>query len=213
MDQREYIGDPIETLRAMLDGWQSMIYTILPGIIDSYDPSDNTCSVIPAIRAKYTNKAGVTQSQAPPKLIKCPVIFPASKSFLLTLPIAKDDEVLIVWAQRCIDAWWQQGGLQDPMEFRLHDASDGFVLPGIFSKPNVPSNIDTTNACLRSFDNSAYIQLTPDGKINMKAPGGVHVDGTLTATGEGTFNGSHTVSAHKHGGVQTGSGQTGTPTG
>ena len=37
--------------------------------------------------------------------------------------------------------------------------------------------------------------------------------GAFTATGEGTFNGGHTVSAHKHGGVQAGSSQTSTPTG
>jgi phage baseplate assembly protein gpV len=41
----------------------------------------------------------------------------------------------------------------------------------------------------------------------------VQVNGTVTATGEGTFNGGHTVSQHKHGGVQTGGGSTGTPTG
>ncbi len=55
--------------------------------------------------------------------------------------------------------------------------------------------------------------------VNIVAPGGVNINGnvsvtgTVTASAEVTANGGHTVSAHKHGGVQTGSGQTATPTG
>lgn len=43
--------------------------------------------------------------------------------------------------------------------------------------------------------------------------GPVTGDNTATFDGEGTFNGGHTVSAHVHPGVTTGSGNTATPTG
>lgn len=43
--------------------------------------------------------------------------------------------------------------------------------------------------------------------------GAVTGDNTATFSGEGTFNGGHTVSAHKHGGVSSGSSQTAPPTG
>lgn len=43
--------------------------------------------------------------------------------------------------------------------------------------------------------------------------GDVKVTGKVDATKEGTFNGGHTVSAHKHGGVTAGGAQTATPTG
>jgi hypothetical protein len=35
----------------------------------------------------------------------------------------------------------------------------------------------------------------------------------VTASGEGVFNGGHTVSAHTHGGVQAGGAHTATPEG
>lgn len=43
--------------------------------------------------------------------------------------------------------------------------------------------------------------------------GPVTGNNTAIFTGEGTFNGGHTVSAHTHGGVQTGGGSTAPPTG
>lgn len=67
--------------------------------------------------------------------------------------------------------------------------------------------------------NQSGITLTFGANSVVIDASGIHftgpVTGTSTATfqGEGTFSGSHTVSAHKHGGVQTGGGQTETPTG
>lgn len=62
------------------------------------------------------------------------------------------------------------------------------------------------------------VNMTVQGKVTASATefdltGDLKVTGAITATKEGTFNGGHTVSAHKHGGVATGSGQTATPTG
>lgn len=62
------------------------------------------------------------------------------------------------------------------------------------------------------------VNLTVTGKVVASATefdltGDVKVTGKIDATGEITAAGSHTVSAHKHGGVQTGGGQTATPTG
>jgi phage baseplate assembly protein V len=59
---------------------------------------------------------------------------------------------------------------------------------------------------------------TANGEINLNgltidASGNVNSPGSATFEKEGTFNGGHTVSAHKHGGVQSGGSQTDTPTG
>ena len=62
------------------------------------------------------------------------------------------------------------------------------------------------------------VNLNVTGKVVASAQewdltGDLKVNGTVTATGEGTFNGGHTVSQHRHGGVQTGGGTTGLPSG
>jgi hypothetical protein len=211
MDQRERINDFEEGLRAAIQGALADLWTAGPAIIQSFDPVFGTCTALLSIAAQIRDKDGKITQVAIPLLRDVPVIFPSAGGFCLTFPIKVGDEVLIVFGQRCIDGWWQQGGIQAQAELRMHDLSDGFAIPGPWSKPKVPSGISTTAVQLRTNDGTAKIELTADGKVNIIAPGGVHVTGTLGASGEITANSTHTVSAHTHSDPQGGS--TGGPVG
>ena len=219
MDRRERMNDPEETLRAAMDGRQASFWTSLPGIIVSFNGVAQTAVVQPAIMGQYRSPTGALIPVKMPLLLDCPVKFPSGGGFTLTFPIAADDECEVTFASRCIDAWWQQGGIQPPAEFRMHDLSDGFVFVGPRSQPRVISGLSTTTAQLRSDDGLMYIELAGAHVMNIVAPGGLNIDaptlrlnGQMIATGEGTFNG-HTVTVHKHGGVTAGGAQTATPTG
>ena len=43
------------------------------------------------------------------------------------------DTVLLVFSERSIDKWAQQGGEVDPLDSRLHHLSDPVALPGLLS--------------------------------------------------------------------------------
>jgi hypothetical protein len=90
-----------------------------------------------------------------------------------------------VFSSRAIDLGWQSSGIQNPVELRHHDLSDGFVIVGPRSKPNVPPNISTTQAQLRSEDGLTYIGIGPEGAISLVAPepGKVTITGNLLVTG------------------------------
>lgn len=213
--QDQYTNDNEEALRLAFDGRISGLWTALPGIVVDVDFSTMTCSVQPAIQGIVTDETGATSPVNLPKLIHCPIVFPQAGGFALTLPVAANDEVLIVWAARAIDAWWQSGGIQRPVEARMHDISDGFVLPGICSTPNVIPAISTTAAQLRTKDGSTFLEIGADGKIRMTASevditGNLKVTGTIEATGEVTGNGIE-LSTHLHSGVVPGGGNTGAP--
>ena len=145
--------------------------------------------------------------------------FPSGGGFTLTFPLAVGDEVYVALAERCIDGWWQSGGVQPQAEFRMHDLSDGFCFPKVWSQAKKITSPSITTAQLRSDDGVLYVELAAAHVCNIVAPGGVnitgnvHVAGTVIATGEGTFNGGHTVSAHVHGGVLPGGSDTDPPTG
>lgn len=207
MDRRERMNDPLIAMRAALDGLQTTIWTALPGIVQSFDPVECTVSVQTTIKEPEAQSDGSVKLATLPLLIHCPVVMPGSAGFMLTLPLAKGDEGLVVFASRPIDSWWQQGGVQSPVENRMHDLSDGFFIPGCYSKPHVPGGISTTKAQLRSFDGLTYVELTPGGIVNIKAHGGLNVDaentgvlldcgsgplnviaGTITVTGSGALN-------------------------
>lgn len=214
-------NDPEEALRLAFDGRLSTLWTAFPGIVTEVDLAKMTCSVQPAIQGVIEDENGVKTYVNLPLLVDVPICFPKAGGFVLTFPIAADDEVLVVLASRCIDAWWQSGGIQKPMEARMHDLSDGFAIPGPCSQPNVIPNISATGAQLRNEEGTTYIEIAADGKIKMKAPTEigleattVKVTGNLVATGQVTAGTpAVNLTTHVHTGVTPGGGSSGGPVG
>lgn len=189
MDRAQLLNDAEEAMRLVLDGRQSTIWTALPGIIQSADLAAMTCEVQPAIQGQVEDENGKVQLVNLPILVDVPICFPSGGGFLITMPIAEGDEVLVVMASRCIDAWWQQGGVQRPMEARMHDLSDGFAIPGPRSQPRKVSGISSTALQIRNDAGDAYVEISADGTIKLVSPtaieleGDLSVDGNISATG------------------------------
>ncbi|MEL6237015.1 MAG: Gp138 family membrane-puncturing spike protein [Pseudomonadota bacterium] len=220
-----------------MDGLQSGIWTAMPGIIQSFNASAVTATVQIAIKGVVHTPDGKAQFANMPLLVDVPVHFPRGGNCTLTFPVAKGDECLVVFAARCIDGWWQSGGVQAPMESRIHDLSDGFAFVGFFSQATKISGISTSTAQLRSNDGSTYVEVDPTGKIvNVVAPGGMNlttptvtisgvinvqnvnsaptamsISGNTNFTGQVSANGHRIDETHRHTGVTTGTGNTGTP--
>lgn len=206
MDQRERLNSLDEGLLAALDGHQAQIWTAGPGIIQSFNADGITAVVQPAIMAQVRSPDGSMQWVKLPLLLDCPVVFPRGGGCTLTFPVADGDECLVVFASRCIDAWWTAGGVQVQSEFRMHDLSDGFALPGPFSQATAISGISTNSVQLRSNDASTYIDLNPTSqKVKIVAPGGFEVHApTNLFTGAVTIQGLLTWLAGMTGSVASG---------
>jgi hypothetical protein len=223
MDRRERADDLEEGLRAAMDGRQATIWTALPGEIVAYDAVAQTARVQPTIQGRVTAPTGEVSLVNMPLLLDCPVQFPAGGGASLTFPVVPGDECLVVFSSRCIDAWWQQGGVQPPMEHRMHDLSDGFVMLGFRSQPRRLSDVSTSAVALRSDDGTTKLELDQEARtIDLTAPGGatitadVTINGSLHVTGEITSDADVKVGAislkhHKHGQVQAGGSQSGEP--
>ena len=98
MDRRERWAEPVEALRAALDGRQAEMWTALPGIVQSFDPAAMTVSVQPAVAGRISDEAGKAASVDLPILPDVPVVFPGGGGFALTFPVAAGDECLVVFA-------------------------------------------------------------------------------------------------------------------
>ncbi len=210
MDRNQLLNDNEASIITALDGRQSRMWTALPGIVNSVDVTSMTVSVQPAIQGIVTSPNGSTAYVNLPLLVDVPICFPGAGGFIITFPIKAGDEVLVVFSSRCMDSWWQSGGVGVPMEVRMHDLSDGFAIPGPKSLPNVVSGISSSNLQIRTDNGSAYLELTPSGTINLVAPSGVSITGDLVVSGEVTGNGIP-LSTHLHPGVQSGGSDTGAP--
>lgn len=204
-------------------GQLSSTWTALPGEIESFDAEAQTVVVQPTIQAEVTAQDGSTSLATLPLLLDCPVQFPRGGDGTITFPVKKGDECLVVFSSRCIDAWWQNSGVQPQAELRMHDLSDGFAILGFSSKPKAVSSPSSSAIEIRSLDASTVIALDPTAQtVEITAPGGatitadVTINGTLHVTGTITSDndvlaGSISLKNHKHPGVQSGGSQTGTP--
>ena len=88
------------------------LWTAMPGIITSVDYNKQTVTVQPTIREKV-NLGGEYQWLDLPELIHVPFFIYGGGGYAITIPITVGDECLVVFADMCIDAWWQSGGVQN----------------------------------------------------------------------------------------------------
>ncbi len=171
MNRNERIDDPQASLRAAFSDLRAQAWTALPGIIESYDPAAQTVEIQAGLKVPVRADDGSVTTVELPQLVDCPVQFPSGGNSTLTFPVARGDECLVVFASRCIDAWWQSGGVQELADTRMHSLSDGFALLGFRSQPRVLANVSTTSAQLRSDDGATYVDLNPTaGTLKLVAP-------------------------------------------
>ena len=212
-------------LPRMLENAEAQLWTALPAIVKSFNATALTVEAQPAITGRYIDPTGEVKVVNLPLLLDCPVVFPHGGGCSLTFPVKPGDECLIIFADRCIDNWWQNGGVQNPAEMRMHDLSDGFAIVGCWSQPKRIGSWSTGETQLRSDDGSAFVAVHPSGhqitaktsgKVIVQATNGVEITGDVKVTGNVTVTGAVTgngirLDTHTHGGVERGSSNTNGP--
>ena len=194
MDRRTRIDNILVQFQALLAGHQAGIFTALPGIYQGAGKGNQTANVKAAIKGKVLNQSGAWEDREMPLLINLPICWPGGGGFQLTFPLASGDEGLIVFAQRCIDSWWQSGGVQSQAELRMHDISDGFFIPAMLSQSKAPSTAASTSTVqLRSADGATYIEVASGNVVNVHSAGGCNITGPVNITGAATITGALTL--------------------
>ena len=138
----------------------------MPGIIQSFNSTEQTVTVQPAIKENIIKADQTRETVNLPLLLDVPIVLPRAGNFVLTIPPKQGDECLIVFSDRCIDAWWSNGGVQPQLEKRYHDLSDAFCILGIYSQPNRVSNYSLDASEWRTLDGNTKISLKKD-EINI----------------------------------------------
>ena len=141
---KELLGSNYQLYENIINEAMFRARCCIPGIVQSYNPNNNTAEVQPAIREKVVEEGGVVSYQALPLLINVPVVFPRVIGCGITFPLKKNDQCLVVFSDLAIDNFWQKGSVQNPVEIRRHDLSDGIAIPcslSLSQNPNVGNNL------------------------------------------------------------------------
>jgi hypothetical protein len=195
----ERIKNQTDLFRRMMDAENINLRVALPGIIESYDPGRQTATVQPAIR-ENVNINGNQEWTDIPLLVDVPILFPRAGGYSITFPVAKGDECLVIFADSCYDAFWQSGGVQNQVDRRRHDLSDGLAIITKISQPNRLTGVSTGSLQIRNDAGNAVIEIA-GSTININS-GNINIGPHTTIDGR-TFLG------HTHSGVQPGGGTTG----
>lgn len=162
------------------------VNTAIPGYVLKFDPSTQLAEI--QVGIKRVNKNGEQTAITP--IIEVYIQFPGNDEQRLEFKIKEGTEGLLVFSQRCIDSWNDQGGVVTNPILRFHDMSDAYFIPGIRSQKNKLSNFE--NNGIRITDGTNYFWLKDDGNIYAKAPT-FFIDADIVHNGNNTQTGNHDV--------------------
>ena len=159
----------------------SKINCVSIGVIQSFDAPSQTASIKISFQrlVKEANPLGDSYSSDKiyeyPVLVNCPVVVLNGGGAYISFPIALGDSCIVLFCDRDIDGWFEDGQAHIPNSERMHDLSDGIAIIGIRSKKN-PIDYDGTR--LKMFFGSGYMTIDASGNMHLSSPGTITIEGT-----------------------------------
>ena len=152
-------------------------HTALPGVVERFYPSDQTADIRIPLKRTKTSIEGVESTFEWPLLARVPVWMPHAGAFHVTLPVAVDDECLVLFLERDASKWLTSSVEDAPETRRFHDVSDGIALIGLDSPQQ---KIASYNADDLEISNDAGTQ-----SIILRANGDIEIASVKLSLGAG----------------------------
>ena len=173
----------VEQLQAAFESTLSNLNTMLPGVVQSYDPARNRAVVRPTLPKQLAD--GRTLDA--PDVFEVPVAWPAAGGAIMTMPVKPGDGAMLLFAARSLEGWLS-GDDRAPLDPRQFDLSDAVAILGLRAT-GVSADPDAVEIL---FDGSK-VRLEPGGisriqgaTLHIEMSAGVHI-ATPTTTHEGNI--------------------------
>lgn len=227
-----------------IDSALKELHTCLPAEVISFNAAEQTADLQISIKRKLGGELVLL-----PVLKSVPIRYQRSSTFSITFPLEVGDHVMVIFCERSIDTWLEQGGIKEPSDIRKHDLSDAFALPMMYPKPDVIPDFNSDDLEIKTNSGNAKIIVKSSGEVHIETDEESHITSSkttihndLVVTGSITgqtgiaVTGNHpalpsgsqftgdlkvvsgdvvadsiSLKTHTHGGVQTGTSNTGQP--
>ena len=177
------LGKKTDDLSVLFDLFKKNIFfnlnVCLPATVTSYNSSNNTVDLQPAIQVVLTNNTFLDM----PKLFDIPVLEIGGKNLSVKIPLQEGDTGIVIFCDRDITLFKQEKKNTQPNTLRKHDLSDGIFIPMRFGNASASDNIT-----IQSADGSTKFEVTSSG-ISVK--GDITVEGDVIADGISLKNHTH----------------------
>lgn len=170
------------------------IHICMPGKILEYDYSKQRAKVQPSLNQKYNDGEVVKL----PAIFNVPVIQPASGGASITFPVNIGDKVLLVFAEKSLEEWLQNGNQVTPDDPRQNNLTDAVAHIGLRDFGTNSPAANNTDLLIK-YDGSE-IKLKPSGVIDINGTEGnitfpnINITGSVDITGNVTISGKLTAS-------------------
>ncbi|WP_310625809.1 Gp138 family membrane-puncturing spike protein [Limnohabitans sp.] len=195
-------------MREVLTAWlRGEVDDCLPAKVVSYDRAKNRASV-----QILVNVVGTSGEVIPRAVVQSvPVFTYSGGGFVINFPCKAGDHGWLKAADRDTSLHLQNGQAAKPNTKRLHSFEDGLFMPDMIQGYTI-SGEDAGSLVIQNVAGTVRVAIS-DTAIKLTA-GSASVtvkDGHVDIAGQLTNNGVNIGSMHHHGGVQTGTGNTGGP--
>ena len=176
----------VHALKLFVEGMLGGMHTCIPAQVQSYNPTKSTVDAQPVVT--YKRKDGTIVPY--PLLTSVPVIFPRTRRGSFTIPLESGDYVLLIFSERSLDTWLNNGNTVETESPSRFDLTDAMAIAGIFPLNETNSAASDTDAVLH-YDKckiilgrndtitisakNVNINLSADGRLNV-AGGNLTVD-------------------------------------
>ena len=160
----------IEALTRILDNKLRAVNNALPAKIVTYDAVKQLASVKPLLNRKLKDNTELVL----PVINNVPVMLPRTANAIISLPIAVDDKVLLVFCDRSLDEWLSSGNEVFPSDNRMHSFSDAIAIPGLYDFSST-SDASTNDLLIKHKESKITILANGDIKISAGATGKIAI--------------------------------------
>jgi hypothetical protein len=179
-----------ETIEMLIVSALANTHTLLPAKVTIVNQTTINCQ--PTVNRIVNGK-----SIKLPELINVPPVFLSGGDSYISMPIKKNDYVLLAISERCYDAWYNGQDFVSPPQSRMHNYSDAFAIAGIKNMRGaiaIPDKIKFKGDALQegNYTHTGNITRTGDTTLNgnFTQTGSFDLTGDMTVTGNLTINGN-----------------------
>lgn len=150
-------------IQTAIDSALKEVHTMLPAVVQSFDPATQTIEAQPTIQRKISGELVDL-----PLLIDVPIRYMKSSKYSISFPIEIGDHVFIVFAERSIDTWLLSGEIQAPGDIRRHSLSDAFAIPMMYAQTEVIPSFDSSNMVIKANNGTSKITISDSGNVDIE---------------------------------------------
>lgn len=132
-----------EVIEGAIETYLEQHYTMLPGVVVSYDAETQTASVQPTVKQRYFTEDGEVAASDFPVIPGVVVLFPGgAHGSRLTFPLESGTPVAILFSSISLERWRSTGKILDPGNDRRNALPDAICVPGLHNLASVPHSAD-----------------------------------------------------------------------